>query len=451
MVSSSKYLGRVTSKALGQLLIEHGLLTQEQCDQALVHAQQQGVRLGEALLALGYINDDALSHALGEQFGVRPIELDPSMVDSALVQRFPFELLRQHLILPLLEIDDEIVVVTSDPNDIDALKTVASYAGSRRIVTQLGNPIQIRRCLEQVVHVAQPAPAVSLPHTTPVQTDLVNWLLAAALHAPEADIIVQGNAQRAVVMRANAPDGAAPWGAHVEHLHEFAASLLPLVRDTLWARCVPVPHTQGQVAMWATPMYQEGRHYSLQLTQLRHAAGQLFRLRPLLHLEPQSHAPAPESTVGEAQLTLVCYERRQQLERFLAAVDAARGAQQLVLLLQEASRVLPPRSVVLPGLAVDAPALAAALHAGLVVFDYPVGAELVARVRYHAQCPPAVIVCAPLHRAQSSASPPELQLSPVVHELMHVESPQVVVLAGEHEQSAVMDAQAARELFGRQL
>src|SRR5690349_5100374 len=111
------FLDRVSNKALGQLLVEKGALTSAQVEEALNVSKAEGIRLGEALVSLGYISRDALGYAIGEQYGLKPMELHPSMVDPELVSQFDPDLLRNHLMLPLIQIGDELVVVVSDPND----------------------------------------------------------------------------------------------------------------------------------------------------------------------------------------------------------------------------------------------------------------------------------------------------------------------------------------------
>lgn len=138
---------RATNKALGELLVERGFLTQEQCEKALAYARERGLRIGEALLELGFVSHDLLSAALGEQFGTRPMVLDPSMLDFELLERFPVELLAEHKLLPLTDLGDELIVAVGDPHDQEGLEKLSALVPDRRLVLQLANAVEIAKCL----------------------------------------------------------------------------------------------------------------------------------------------------------------------------------------------------------------------------------------------------------------------------------------------------------------
>jgi hypothetical protein len=71
-ILASQALHRVDSKSLGELLVERGLVTRARCDEALEYGRTHGLRLGEALMALGYANNEMISCGLGQQFGLTP-------------------------------------------------------------------------------------------------------------------------------------------------------------------------------------------------------------------------------------------------------------------------------------------------------------------------------------------------------------------------------------------
>src|SRR4051812_8404692 len=152
---ATAFLDRVSNKALGQLLVEKGLLAPEQLEEALALGKSEDIRVGEALLRLGYITREALSYMLGEQYGIKPMELHPSMLDPKLLRRFPLEVLQEHQVLPLIEIGNELVVVVSDPNDTAGLKELASLAPGYSIAPQLADAGQLRRCLESLKETKQ--------------------------------------------------------------------------------------------------------------------------------------------------------------------------------------------------------------------------------------------------------------------------------------------------------
>ena len=60
----------VTWRPLGALLVEKGLLTAEELEEALAAQQTTGKRLGQILVDRGHLSGPALTNALAEQYGI---------------------------------------------------------------------------------------------------------------------------------------------------------------------------------------------------------------------------------------------------------------------------------------------------------------------------------------------------------------------------------------------
>jgi hypothetical protein len=59
-------------RPLGRLLVEQGLLSEDELERALEEQESTGRRLGETLIDLGFVSHTALSRALAEQYGIEP-------------------------------------------------------------------------------------------------------------------------------------------------------------------------------------------------------------------------------------------------------------------------------------------------------------------------------------------------------------------------------------------
>ncbi|PKO16975.1 hypothetical protein CVU37_09195 [candidate division BRC1 bacterium HGW-BRC1-1] len=146
---SGPFFDRMNPKTLGLLLQEGGIITAAQCETGLEHARQHGVKLGEALVALGYARPEEITHVLGNQFGLKPLDLTVEMVDEELVKRFPAELLQAHCMMPLVSHGQWLVVAVRDPNDSEGLEQLARLTPGLRLAPQIADARQIRRCLAQ--------------------------------------------------------------------------------------------------------------------------------------------------------------------------------------------------------------------------------------------------------------------------------------------------------------
>ena len=61
---------RIAWRPLGRLLVEQGLLTDDELERALVEQQVSGKRLGETIVALGFVSGPDLASALATQYGI---------------------------------------------------------------------------------------------------------------------------------------------------------------------------------------------------------------------------------------------------------------------------------------------------------------------------------------------------------------------------------------------
>ena len=57
-------------RPLGRVLVEQGLLTDDELEQALAIQQQTGERLGETIVKCGFVSGPELAGALAAQYGI---------------------------------------------------------------------------------------------------------------------------------------------------------------------------------------------------------------------------------------------------------------------------------------------------------------------------------------------------------------------------------------------
>jgi hypothetical protein len=442
---------KASEKTLGELLVGMGFVTHEQCGAALEHGKANGLRIGESLVALGHITPGQLSFALGEQFGQRTLELQPEMVDAELVSRFPMELLQRHQMMPLVTDGSALVVAVSDPGDTDGLRALLDSARGYTVIPRIGDPLQIGRCLEHAAHLAARGP---LPELVAAETQdaaaasssgagVLQYAVIAALQEPRCDLEIRCQGAEAWVSRKEA----SPWKAGAgDRLESFSAHAFPTVRDNLLAQCRTLSPVRMPVHMWRHPLQFAGRHYALQVAVLQDMAGSTIRLRALEIREPSGAPPCPEaaaffSSAGPPPLTVVLYEDIGRAEDWLCRqLEALPEAMSAVAVI-ECMRCLPPRAACYPGRFTDAPGAVAAQGAAVAVFDYPVGADTVRRVRFSTGCLPVVIAIAPVNEGTPGAEAP-----PETLELIREMEPPVLLLRSSGE-VVHMSALAALERF----
>ncbi|EKO3901927.1 MSHA biogenesis protein MshE, partial [Vibrio metschnikovii] len=76
-------------KRLGDLLVEEGIITEQQVQQALAAQKQTGSKLGATLIELGFVTEQQMLSFLSQQLFIPLIDLNRAHVDIDAVQILP--------------------------------------------------------------------------------------------------------------------------------------------------------------------------------------------------------------------------------------------------------------------------------------------------------------------------------------------------------------------------
>ena len=115
---------------LGDILIQEGLLTEDQCKQALKEQKSSGHRLGYVLVSMGLIDENAITKVLARQYRMPAVDLSRFEVDERIVKLIPADLAIKHNVLPLKREGRTLTVAMADPTNlglIEDLKFITRY------------------------------------------------------------------------------------------------------------------------------------------------------------------------------------------------------------------------------------------------------------------------------------------------------------------------------------
>ncbi len=116
-------------KQLGQILLEQGLLNQEQLDRALDEHRNTPKSLGRVLIDLGYIRERDLVRALAEQVGLEFVDLSDYRIDAGIATLIPDGICRRYRAIAIDERDGKLLVAMSDPANVYALDDIRTITG----------------------------------------------------------------------------------------------------------------------------------------------------------------------------------------------------------------------------------------------------------------------------------------------------------------------------------
>jgi type IV pilus assembly protein PilB len=117
-------------KQLGDILLEDGLVTQEQLFDAYDEHQRLGRALGRVLVDSGVLTESQLVAALAQQIGMRFVDLTDFAVDGAALLLVPQAVCRRYNALPIGWDDGHLLVAMSDPANVFALDDIRSITNA---------------------------------------------------------------------------------------------------------------------------------------------------------------------------------------------------------------------------------------------------------------------------------------------------------------------------------
>jgi len=116
-----------SGKRLGRVLVDSGVITQEQLDAAL--SDTSGRSLSGVLVGEGIVKENAIAQAVAESMGLTFVDLGAIDVDASAVAMLPIDLARRHTCLPIKVQDDELVVAMADPANVLAIDDIRIVTG----------------------------------------------------------------------------------------------------------------------------------------------------------------------------------------------------------------------------------------------------------------------------------------------------------------------------------
>lgn len=140
---------------LGELLINEGLITQDQLDEALKCHIMFGVKLGSILIELGFIHEDVLVNLLSKKLGVPAVSYAELLdVPSDVINRLSPAVAEKFRVIPVKLDNKRLYVAMSDPTDFKSQEELSFITGNI-IVPLIAPEVKILFALEKYYNVSR--------------------------------------------------------------------------------------------------------------------------------------------------------------------------------------------------------------------------------------------------------------------------------------------------------
>lgn len=188
---------------LGDLMVNAGLITPAQRDQALELAKQKNIKIGEAVVALGYATKNEVASSLAKQLGLTYAGDSSVKVNPKAVELVPERVARRLRVVPVDLKENKLVVAIDDPTNLLAVDQVSMLTGMNTeaiVVTE-----EQLSALIDLAYARAPSPAFPVPEkpdqtgatpdTSPV-VNLINSIIEDAVSKRASDIHIEPQANK---------------------------------------------------------------------------------------------------------------------------------------------------------------------------------------------------------------------------------------------------------------
>jgi type IV pilus assembly protein PilB len=110
--------------SLGQMLVGAAIITPDQLDRALAEGSQKGLRLGEALVDMGMVQEDAILPFIEGHLGVPATRLRDGIIDPIAVRVIPRRVAERLDVLALFKVRESLCVAMADPQNLEQIDEI---------------------------------------------------------------------------------------------------------------------------------------------------------------------------------------------------------------------------------------------------------------------------------------------------------------------------------------
>jgi len=114
---------------IGQLLVEQGVITQEQLDTGLREQKKTGDFICSTLIRLGFATEEQILGALSRHLNIPYIKLKDKDIDPLIINKVPAKFASHYKIIPVDFQNDRLLIAMTDPLDIRTLDDIRMILG----------------------------------------------------------------------------------------------------------------------------------------------------------------------------------------------------------------------------------------------------------------------------------------------------------------------------------
>lgn len=114
---------------LHQLLLDEGLINQQQLEKAQKSLKSNEESIGRRLIKMGYIAQETMARFVAKQYNLPFVHLDKLEIDRDAIKLVSFEVAQKFVLIPIFKTEKDISIAFSDPTDMPTINTIEFMTG----------------------------------------------------------------------------------------------------------------------------------------------------------------------------------------------------------------------------------------------------------------------------------------------------------------------------------
>jgi type IV pilus assembly protein PilB len=119
-----KNFRKIVNKHLGEILLERGMISRIQLEDALKIQKERNVLLGEILVSLKYTTEENIVQALTSQYGFPYLPLSNYEISPDVLSTVSISICKKYCLIPIDKIGKSLTLAMANPLNVEALEEV---------------------------------------------------------------------------------------------------------------------------------------------------------------------------------------------------------------------------------------------------------------------------------------------------------------------------------------
>jgi type IV pilus assembly protein PilB len=122
-------MGPKIKRRIGEILIEDGLLSKAQLEEALAHQKEKGGLIGNILVEKNFVNEESLISALGKQSKVPYLSLKSYSINPDMAEVLKSDFCHENMVVAFDCDSKKVYVAIADPMNDAAIEKIKALTG----------------------------------------------------------------------------------------------------------------------------------------------------------------------------------------------------------------------------------------------------------------------------------------------------------------------------------